>query len=100
MSNKQIELTVTFQATYRDHEDPVPASEVTAVNNVQLLIPFLDSKFVVFPKMLEGVTDRVITELGALVAEYYRRKTEQEKAEQEEAFRPSLFRTSPAYEEA
>lgn len=57
MKNR-IRLVVTFEANYAGDE---LAPESTRVNDeVVLEVPYLDEKYVVIPKVLEGVTSKVI----------------------------------------
>lgn len=91
MAKGKIVLTIDFQAVFQRDDEYIPESEVTALEQVSLVIPGMDSKFVVLPKVLEGVTDKVITQLNAMVADYYRKKAEQEKREAEEKLRPSFW---------
>lgn len=98
MSKKSIELRVTFEAVYKSSDEYIPADEVTATQEVVLQIPGMESKFVVLPKVLEGVTDRVITELNAMVADYYRKQAEEKKLAAELAMCPTLWSNGRAEE--
>ena len=98
MSKKSIELRVTFEAVYKSSDEYIPADEVTSVEEMTLTIPHIDSKFVVLPKVLEGITDRAITALGAMVSEYYRKQAEEKKLTAELAIRPTLWSNGKAEE--
>lgn len=91
MAKGKIVLNIEFVAVFQKDDEFIPTDEVTATEQVSLVIPGMDSKFVVLPKVLEGVTDKVITQLNAMVADYYRKKAEQEKREADEKLRPSFW---------
>lgn len=84
MVKKQIELSVKFEAFIRSDDEHVPMSEVFAENAITLIIPVMDTKYTVFPKVLEGVTERVIDELNAQYVEWLRQKLEEKKRNEEE----------------
>lgn len=92
MSKKQIRLHVEFTATYFDPDNPIPYDESEATLATDLAIPVIDPKFIVFPKVLEGITDQVVTELKAKVADFHRKQFEEEKRRKEEAQQPSFWR--------
>lgn len=87
MAKKQIILQVNFTAIIEDDDVHVPASEVFSQSTVSLTMPVLDPKFVVFPKLLEGVTDSVVTELRMKYSSYLQKKDlERKKVEEEKRF--------------
>lgn len=92
MSKKRIELSVIFVATYIDPDNDIPADQSAASEEMQLTLPNLDSKFVVLPKVLEGITERVIKEMDGKVMDFYRQKAEKEKQRKQEMQRPSFWR--------
>lgn len=59
-------------------------NEVFAENTVSMSTPVLDPKFMVFPKVLEGVTESVITELRQRMAEYMAKEADKKKRQEEE----------------
>ena len=85
MTKRQIELTVRFEAIIRGGEEHVPMTEVCAENSITLMMPIMDTKYAVFPKVLEGVTERVIDELNSQYAAWLQKKREEEKRKKEEA---------------
>jgi predicted RNase H-like nuclease (RuvC/YqgF family) len=85
MAKKQIELNVKFEAVIRSEDEHVPVTEVFAENGITLLMPVMDTKYAVFPKILEGVTERVIDELNAQYGAWLQKKHEEEKRKKEEA---------------
>lgn len=95
MSKGKIILNIEFVAMFQKSDEYIPEDEVTATEQVSLVIPGMDSKFVVLPKVLEGVTDKVITQLNSMVGEYYRKKAEEEKRQAEEQMRPSFWSNQP-----
>lgn len=84
MAKRQINLRVSFTAIIEDDGAYIPSDEVFAENTVELTTPVLDAKFVVFPKLLEGVTDAVITELREKYSLYLQKKAEEKKRLEEE----------------
>lgn len=82
---RQINLRVTFTAIIEDDGAFIPSDEVFAENTIELKTPVLDAKFVVFPKLLEGVTDSVITELREKYGMYLQKKAEEKKRTEEES---------------
>lgn len=84
MSKRQINLRVTFTAIIEDDGAYIPADEVFAENTVALTTPVLDPKFVIFPKVLEGVTDSVISELREKYSLYLQKKADEKKRQEEE----------------
>lgn len=91
MAKGKIVLNIEFVAVFQKDDEFIPVDEVTATEQVSLVIPGMDSKFVVLPKVLEGVTDKVITQLNGMVGEWYRKKAEEEKRRKEEEIRPSFW---------
>lgn len=57
---RKIRLKVSFEASY-EGDELIPWSESTVTEEVELVMPGMDTKYVVLPKVLEGVTDRVIS---------------------------------------
>lgn len=57
-----IQLTVTIAAHYTDWDD-CPPDKVHSAETVIVQIPQLEAKFVVFPKLLDGLTGRAIERL-------------------------------------
>lgn len=84
MTKRQIVLQVNFTALIEDDDIHIPPSEVFSANTVTLTMPVLDPKFVIFPKLLEGVTDSVVTELRAKYSQYLHKKEMERKKEEEE----------------
>lgn len=91
MAKGKIILSIEFVALFQKDDEYIPQDEVTATERVSLVIPGMDSKFVVLPKVLEGVTDKVITQLNSMVSDYYRKKAEEAKRQAEEQMRPSFW---------
>lgn len=85
MSKRQIALTVTFMAQYvgEDEELVEVAEKLQAEETVALVIPELDSKYVVLPKVLEGVTCNVIAAHQRNINKYYIDKATKEKEARE-----------------
>lgn len=84
MARQQIALVVTFQAAYVGDDHDVP-DETTVEETMSLIIPQMEEKFVVLPKVLEGVTDRVIKAHRARMDEYRSKKAAEERARKERA---------------
>jgi len=82
MAKQQIALVVTFQAAYMGDDRDMP-DDTTVEETVSLIIPQMDEKFVVFPKVLEGVTDQVIKIHRAKVNDYLAKKATEERARKE-----------------
>lgn len=59
MAKQQISLNITFQASYLGDDPDVPDS-TTVEENLTLIIPAIEEKYVVLPKVLEGITTQVI----------------------------------------
>jgi hypothetical protein len=91
MGKRKVELHVTFEAVYKVDGEYIPEGEVTALEEMTLVIPNMDTKFVVLPKVLEGVTDRVMAQLDTMVADYYRKQAEEKKRQEAEQLRPSFW---------
>lgn len=86
MSKRQIKLTVTFKAEYVSDEVDVEMAEASEVQETTTLtIPQLDDKYVVFPKVLEGVTTQVIEAHNRRVNKVLDDRIRQEIAEREQA---------------
>lgn len=85
MSKRQIALTVMFTAQYvgEDEELLEVAEQLDAEETVALVIPELDDKYVVLPKVLEGVTCSVIAAHQRNINKYYIDKAAKEKEEAE-----------------
>lgn len=85
MSKRQIALTVTFVARYvgEDEELQEVTEELDAEESIALVIPELDPKNVVLPKVLEGVTIAVIEAHQRNINKFYREKAERERAARE-----------------
>lgn len=81
MSGKTIELTVNFTARIRSQDEHVPTSEVYGQESITITMPILDTRYTVFPKVLEGVTNRVIAELNARYSEWLH--VQQQEAERQ-----------------
>lgn len=79
---KHTVLTIQFRAQTIDSENPIPA-ETAAEERVSLTIPSMESKYVVLPKVLEGVTDRVMTEHRNKVSAYLNKKAAEEARRRE-----------------
>lgn len=88
---RSIRLDVHFVATISDPGNPIPHEFNEANETISIEIPVLDPKFVVFPKMLEGVTDRVISQLHEKVAAWHAKKAKEEERLRRAAVRPPLF---------
>ncbi len=89
--SRTIRLDVQFVATIHDTAEAIPVEFREATDAVTIVVPVLDPKYVVFPKMLEGVTDRVISQLHEKVAAYYAKKRQEEQRLRDAAMRPTLF---------
>lgn len=76
---RKIRLAIRFEATY-EGDEMIPWAESHVEEEMVLVIPGMDNKFVVLPKVLEGITDRVISEHNSRVSAYLRQKVEEEKA--------------------
>lgn len=86
--SKTIRLDVQFTATISDTDEPIPHEYSEAAEVVTLVFPKLEAKYVVFPKVLEGMTDRIIGQLQEKMAAYYAKEEERLR---QAAMRPSLF---------
>lgn len=75
---RKIRLIVTFQAIYQG-PDHIPFEHAETTEQVDLVIPGMDTKFVVLPKVLEGVTDRVISNHNEQISIYFARQRELER---------------------
>lgn len=75
---RKIRLIVTFQAIYQGPE-VIPFEFAETTEEIELVIPGLDTKFVVLPKVLEGVTDRVISNHNEQIATYFAKQREIER---------------------
>ncbi len=53
-----IRLFVTFSADYIGSD--APAGDTGATETVELTLPYIDGKYIVMPKLLEGVMDKTI----------------------------------------
>lgn len=78
---RQIVLEVTFKAIALSDEY-IPESTM-AEETVTLVMPNLDNKFVVFPKVLEGVTIGVIRNHQENVRSFLSKKAEEERRRRE-----------------
>jgi hypothetical protein len=83
MGKPKIELTVTIIARYVGDE-VMPASTIVE-ETVSLIIPRMDDKFVVFPKVLEGATLSVIEEHSKRVQDWEAEQDKQKRQAQERA---------------
>ncbi len=83
MSKGQISLTVTVQAEWMG-EEFLPDSTVREM--ITLTFPLMEEKFVVFPKIMEGVTFGVVEshrrKVESALYEIEKVKKEKEKLEQ------------------
>ena len=77
MSKRKIKLVVTFKAVYQGDEY-VPFEYAETKEEMELVIPGLDPKFVVLPKILEGITDKVISAHNEQIAIYFNKKMAEE----------------------
>lgn len=103
MAKKKIELKVNFEAIIVNNVtdgDYIPSDEVFAEESITLTMPVLDTKYVVLPKVLEGVTDRVIAELNGKYSEFLQKKAAEEKRRREEAVQPSFWRNGERVDSA
>ena len=89
--SKTIRLDVQFTATISDTDEHIPHEYSEATEVVTLVFPKLDAKYVVFPKVLEGMTDRIIGQLQEKMAAYYAKKAKEEERLRQAAMRPPLF---------
>lgn len=78
---RKIVLEVTFRAV-SESDEYIP-SDTMAEETVMLTIPNLESKYVVFPKVLEGVTIGVIRSHLAKVSAYLNKKDAEERRRRE-----------------
>jgi hypothetical protein len=84
MDKRRIALLVTFVASYVGDDQEL--EELTTVEETaSLVIPQLDDKFVVFPKVLEGVTAQVIAAHNSKVYGILEERARKEKEERERA---------------
>ena len=85
MAKRQMRLTVTFRVEYEgdDKEMLLESDTMIAEETAALVIPQMEDKFVVLPKVLEGVTSSVIAKHNGLIREFYDRKNAREKEEAE-----------------
>lgn len=83
MAKRQIILDVIITATSRS-EDYIP-SDTAATESVTLIIPSMEDKFVVFPKILEGATLNVIKSHQAKMSAYLNKKADEERKRREYA---------------
>lgn len=72
---RKIRLIVTFQAIYQG-PDIIPNEYAVTTEEIELVIPGLDTKFVVLPKVLEGVTDKVISTHNEQISIYFAKQIE------------------------
>lgn len=79
---RHIELEVTFKATIIGGDEFIPDS-TAAEETVKLTIPTIESKYAVFPKLLEGVTLRTIQQLRDNVSGYLDKQRAEEKRRKE-----------------
>lgn len=89
--SKTIRLDVQFTATISDTDEHIPLEFNHANEVVTVVLPMLDAEYVVFPKMLEGVTDRVISQLHTKLSAWYTKKAKEEERLRQAAMRPPLF---------
>lgn len=82
MSKRRIELTVRFVACYVGDDAELEA-ETVVEETTSLVIPQLDDKFVVFPKVLEGITAQVIEAHNKKVFDVPIERDRKEKEERE-----------------
>ena len=75
--SRKIKLVVTFKAVYQGDEY-VPYEYAETKEEMELVIPGLDPKFVVLPKILEGITDKVISAHNEQIAIYFNKKMAEE----------------------
>ena len=78
MSKAITRLTVTLRAEWAG-EDFMP-DDAAAEEVISLEFPFMDEKFVVFPKMMEGATFSVIASHRARVREEWARQEDEKRA--------------------
>lgn len=95
MGKQQIALVVTFTAQYMGEDEELldVADSLVAEETVSLIIPQMEDKFVVLPKVLEGVTSAVISEHQKKIGDFRTKKREEEKKRQE---RESMLFEMPA----
>jgi hypothetical protein len=79
---RHIVLEVTFRATVIGGDEYIPES-TAAEESVMLTMPTIDTKYAVFPKVLEGVTLRTIQQLQGNVSSYLDKKSAEEKKRKE-----------------
>lgn len=72
---RKTRLIVTFQAIYQGPED-IQFEYAETTEQLELVIPGLDTKFVVLPKVLEGITDRVISTHNDQISAWLARQIE------------------------
>lgn len=82
MARQYINLSYTITVNTTSDDYLPPDLEVTETINLEL--PGIDSKYIVVPaKVVEGVTERVITEHRAKVREYRDQQIQREKDERQ-----------------
>ncbi len=83
MARQYINLTFTINVSTTHSDEYLPVNlEVT--ETITLQFPSVDPKYTVPPaKLVEGVTERVITEHRARVRDYLDQKAEQDKEERQ-----------------
>lgn len=95
MGKQQIALVVTFTAQYMGEDEELleVADSLVAEETVSLIIPQMEDKFVVLPKVLEGVTSAVISEHQGKIGKFRAAKLEEERKKRE---RESMLFDMPA----
>lgn len=80
--SSHIHLIVSFHVQTISDDTYIPP-ECNITEEVALTFPTMESKFVVFPKLVEGATERVISQHAEKVASYlYKQADEKRKAEE------------------
>lgn len=79
---RHIALSITIQAQIVGGDEYIPDS-TAAHEDVVITLPVVDSKFFVFPKVIEGVTQSVVSQLRDNVSAYFDKKRADEKRRKE-----------------
>lgn len=79
---RHIALTIQFSAQTIDSEEYMPL-ETEAEEVLTLTIPWINEKYIIFPKVIEGVCGRVISAHQTKVRTHLDKKAEEERKRRE-----------------